>query len=157
MKRYLLAAGALVLAAVLAAGGAYAQSVPLPKAQGGNKALMEDWVRKKRALRDQVYQDLSRKGLLPRDGTVSFEALVKPDPKHPGKVTVKLGSLTIHERAKGQSPQNGQNSMKMDGPIFSPRNPSGKTEMVEASIPIGGATYNETITIVGGKPQEAKP
>jgi hypothetical protein len=154
MKRVLLAAGALALAALLAAGSATAQSVPLPKAQGGNKALMEDWVRKKRALRDQVYQDLSRKGLLPRDGTVSFEALVKPDPKNPDKVTVKLGSLAILERPKGQS---AQNAAKMDGPIFGPRNPSGRTEMIEASIPVGGVTYNETITIVGGKPQEQKP
>lgn len=168
MRRILLAAGVLTLAAVLSqAGAATAQTsgptgvVPGPKAQGGNKALMEDWVRKKQALRDQVYEDLRRKGLLPRDGAVTFEALVKPDPKNPGKVTVKIESMTITERPKAQSqPQNkgGAFPQSKNDPIFGPRTPNGHTQNMEASLPIGGGTVRETITIIGGKPQEqAKP
>ncbi|MFP5223690.1 MAG: hypothetical protein ACLGSA_15470 [Acidobacteriota bacterium] len=165
MKRIFLAAGVLILAAVLfAAGAATAQTsgtskVPMPpaKAQGGNKALMEDWVRKKQALRNQVYEDLRRKGLLPRDGVVSFDALVKPDPQNPGKVTVKIESLTITERPKGQG-QGGAFPQAKNDPIFGARTPNGQTQAVEASIPMGGGTMRETITIVGGKPQEqARP
>lgn len=167
MRRFLQAAGALALAAVLTqAGVATAQTsgtakVPLPpaKVQGGNKALMEDWVRKKQALRDQVYEDLRRKGLIPKDGVVSFDALVKPDPKNPGKVTVKIKSMTITERPKGQGQtQGGAFPQTKNDPIFGARTPSGQTQAVEATIPIGGGTMRETITIVGGKPQEqARP
>jgi len=164
MRRILLAAGALALAAVLTqAGVATAQTsgskgvVPVPKAQGGNKALMEDWVRKKQALRDQVYEDLRRKGLIPKDGTVTFDARVKPDPKNPGKVTVKIESMTITERPKGQG-QGGAFPQTKNDPIFGARTPNGQTQAVEAAIPIGGGTMRETITIVGGKPQEqARP
>jgi len=167
MRRILLAAGALALVAVLTqAGAATAQTsgtarVPLPpaKAQGGNKALMEDWVRKKQALRDQVYEDLRRKGLIPKDGTVTFDARVKPDPKNPGKVTVKIESMTITERPKGQGQtQGGAFPQTKNDPIFGARTPNGQTQAVEAIIPIGGGTMRETITIVGGKPQEqARP
>lgn len=164
MRRILLAAGALALAAVLTqAGAATAQTsgskgaVPVPKVQGGNKALMEDWVRKKQALRDQVYEDLRRKGLIPRDGFVTFDARVKPDPKNPGKVTVKIESMTITERPKGQT-QGGAFPQTKNDPIFGARTPNGQTQAVEATIPIGGAAMRETITIVGGKPQEqARP
>lgn len=165
MRRILLAAGALALAAVLTqAGAATAQTsgttrVPMPpaKAQGGNKALMEDWVRKKQALRDQVYEDLRRKGLIPKDGFVTFDALVKPDPKNPGKVTVKIESMTITERPRQQS-QGGAFPQTKNDPIFGARTPNGQTQAVEAAIPIGGGTMRETITIVGGKPQEqARP
>lgn len=168
MRRILLAAGALALAAVLTqAGVATAQTsgsksvVPVPKSQGGNKALMEDWVRKKQALRDQVYEDLRRKGLIPKDGFVTFDALVKPDPKNPGKVTVKIESMTITERPKGQGQAQGQGGafpQTKNDPIFGARTPNGQTQAVEAAIPIGGGTMRETITIVGGKPQEqARP
>lgn len=166
MRRILLAAGALALAAVLTqAEVATAQTsgskgvVPVPKAQGGNKALMEDWVRKKQALRDQVYEDLRRKGLIPKDGTVTFDARVKPDPKNPGKVTVKIESMTITERPKGQGQtQGGAFPQTKNDPIFGARTPNGQTQAVEAAIPIGGGTMRETITIVGGKPQEqARP
>jgi hypothetical protein len=173
MRRFLLAAGALALAAVLTqAGAATAQTsgtakVPLPpaKVQGGNKALMEDWVRKKQALRDQVYEDLRRKGLIPRDGSVTFDARVKPDPRNPGKVTVKIESMTIIERPKGQGQAPGQAQgqggafpQTQNDPIFGARTPTGQTQAVEATIPIGGGTMRETITIVGGKPQEqARP
>lgn len=147
MKRVLAAAGALALAAFLSAGAAHAQQVPAPKAAGGNKALMEDWVRKKRALRDQVVEDLRRKGMLPKDGTVSFEALVKPDPKNPGKVQViKIQSLTIQEKTR---PRNQAGA----DPIFGPRSPNGATETIEAAIPIGGGPMRETITIIEGKPR----
>jgi len=145
--RSILAAGALALAAFLFQAGIADAQVPFPTAKGGNKALMEDWARKKRALRDQVADDLRRKGLLPKDGVVSFEALVKPDPRNPGKVQVRIESLTIHE---AKAPAN-----TATDPIFAPRKP-GPVE--EASIPIGGGTVRENITIVGGKPQEpAKP
>lgn len=168
MRRILQAAGALALAAVLTqAGGATAQTsgskgvVPVPKVQGGNKALMEDWVRKKQALRDQVYEDLRRKGLIPRDGSVTFDARVKPDPKNPGKVTVKIESMTITERPKASGQvqnQGGAFPQAKNDPIFGARTPNGQTQAVEAAIPIGGGTMRETITIVGGKPQEqARP
>jgi len=147
MRRFLTAAGALALAAILTAGEVRAQQVPLPKAKGGNKALMEDWVRKKRALRDQVVEDLRAKGLLPRDGVVSFEALVKPDPRNPGKVQVmRIQSLSISERPK---PANNNTD-----PIFAPRSPQGKGGTVEAEIPIGGGAVRESITIIGGKPRD---
>ena len=148
MKRILAAAGAMALAAFLTVGASGAQQVPAPKATGGNKALMEDWVRKKRALRDQVVEDLKRKGMLPKDGTVSFEALVRPDPKNPGKVqVVKIQSLTIQEKPKAKPLGGGD-------PIFGPRTPQGATETIEATIPIGGGPMRETITIIEGKPRE---
>ncbi|GFK93693.1 hypothetical protein NNJEOMEG_01527 [Fundidesulfovibrio magnetotacticus] len=146
--RIILAAGALALAAFLfQPGKAQAQDkIPFPEGKGSQKALMDDWVRKKRALRDQVAQDLRRKGLLPKDGVVSFEAVVKPDPKNPGKVLVHIESLTIHE---ARSPVNTATDA-----IFAPR----KGGAEAASIPVGGGTVRENITIVGGKPQEpAKP
>uniref|UniRef100_A0A7C4ABB4 Uncharacterized protein n=1 Tax=Fundidesulfovibrio putealis TaxID=270496 RepID=A0A7C4ABB4_9BACT len=153
MNALRMAAGALALAAFLTtAAGAQAQATkqaPKPAPQGGNKVLMEDWARKKQLLRDQVYEDLRRKGLLPQDGVVSFDALVKPDPRNPGKVQVRIESLTIHEKSKAQAPQGAKND-----PIFGPRQPAGYPEAVEASLPIGGGTMRETITIVGGKPQE---
>jgi len=147
MKRVFAAAGALALAAILTAGEVRAQQVPVPKAKGGNKALMEDWVRKKRALRDQVLEDLRSKGLLPRDGVVSFEALVKPDPHNPGKVRVmRIQSLSISERPKAVNTNT--------DPIFAPRSPQGQGGVVEATIPIGGGAVRETITIIGGKPRD---
>ncbi len=145
MNRILLAAGALALAAFLTAETARAQST-IPAAKGGNKALMDDWVRKKQALRDQVVQDLRAKGLLPRDGSVTFKALVKPDPHNPGKVQViRIQSLSIKEKS-GAKPGSAD-------PIFGPRTPTGGHETYEASLPIGGGSISESITIVGGKPQ----
>lgn len=147
MNRILAAAGALALAATLTAVDLRAQQLPAPKAKGGNKALMDDWVRKKRALRDQVVDDLRAKGLLPMDGTVSFEALVKPDPRNPGKVQVMhIKSLSIREKPKAANTNT--------DPIFAPRSPQGNGVAVEATIPIGGGSVRETIHIVGGKPRD---
>jgi len=152
-----MAAGALALAAFLSLAGLAAaqmppaQMPPAKKTTGGNKALMEDWVRKKQALRDQVYEDLRRKGLIPENGVVSFEAWVKPDPNNPGKVQVRLESQSIVVRPRNQAPKSPQS----EDPIFGPRVPNnGLTESVEGSIPIGGGAVRETITIIGGKPQE---
>jgi len=88
MTRMYAAAGALALAVILIAGECLAQPPSPPKPTGGNKALMADWVKKKRALRDQALKHVRHGRPLPRNGTVSFEAAVKPDPKKPGKVKV---------------------------------------------------------------------
>lgn len=147
MNRVLAAAGALALAAFLSAGEARAQTLPAGNAKGGNKALMEDWVRKKQALRDQVVGDLRKKGLLPRDGSVSFQALVKPDPNNPGRIQViRIQSLSIQEKAKPA--RNGAAD-----PIFGPRTPNAGHQTYEGSIPVGGGSMSESITIIGGKPQ----
>ena len=148
------AAGALALAAFFFCAPGYAQA-PAPsktggkQAQfGGNKVLMEDWVRQKQQLRDQVYQDLRRQGAVPKNGTVTFEATVVPDPKHPGKVLVRVESLTISEH-----PAQAQPTKASVDPIFGPRSPGGTTEYVNGSLPVGPQKTRDSITFVGGQPQ----
>lgn len=141
------AAGALALAAFLAAGPAPAQTVlapvpvPVGQAQGGNKALMVDWVRKKTQVRDQVLADLKRQGALPRDGQVSFEATVSPDPKNPGRSVVRIISLTITERSAASRPDPGA------------RHPGPQARSGAQAAPDAPLVVRDTITIVSGRPQ----
>lgn len=156
MKRTLLAAGALALAAFLPASGkVLAQAVtqqgsiplPPPQAQGGNKALMADWVRKKQELRSQVVEDLRRKGLLPQNGSVTYEARVSQDPKNPGKILVRLESLSIAEKPGGKQQE------PMAGPVFAPRGSSVQRQDVDVPVPHPGSVVRDTIPITGGKPR----
>ncbi len=152
--RGFVAAGALALAAFFFCAPGYAQSPASAKHGGktvqfgGNKVLMEDWVRQKQQLRDQVNQDLRRQGAVPKNGTVTFEATVVPDPKHPGKVLVRVESLTIREH-----PAQAQTAKGSVDPIFGPRSPGGNTEYVNGSLPVGPQKTRDSITFVGGQPQ----
>jgi hypothetical protein len=112
---------------------------------GGNKALMEDWVRKKQQARDHVYRELKRQKLLPKNASVSYEATVKQDPKHPDKVQVRVESLSIRENHEQNPAQAAPND-----PIFGPRSPTGGAEGINDSPP-AGQPVRGSITIIGGR------
>jgi len=54
---------------------------------GGNEALMKEWAAKKRQVREEVFSSLQKQGALPRDGSVTYTAVVKADPDFPDKTT----------------------------------------------------------------------
>lgn len=109
------AAGALALAALLAASGEFASpalaqrtsgDLPVPTGapvapRGGNRALMQDWARQKRLVRDQAHQALKRLNALPRTGQVTVEATLLPDPGHPGHTLVRIDSLQVRDMTPG--------------------------------------------------------
>ncbi|GAB6038362.1 hypothetical protein JCM15519_29210 [Fundidesulfovibrio butyratiphilus] len=152
------AAGALTLAALLATAGAFvtparAQQtsgpLPVPTAapaahRGGNRALMEDWARQKRLVRDQAHLALKRLNALPRTGQVLVEATLLPDPKHPGQTVVRIDSLQVRDTS----------TPGVDAPareVLPPTGPdSGKDTSGE------GRRVNETFSIVDGQ-LRAKP
>lgn len=119
---------------------------------GGNRALMEDWVRRKQHTRDQVYQELRRQGVVPKNGTVTFEATVLPDPKKPGKTRVRIDALAIREHPDTQASP-GKNSVD---PIFGPRSPGGAAESVNGVLPVGPQKTHDSITFIDGRPQPAQ-
>lgn len=130
-------AAAMLLTAVLMASPAQAQ---------GNKALMEDWVRNRQQARDEVLKELKRQGALPRNGTVTFEATVKPDPRRPDAPKVRIDSVVVRETPAGQKPQ-------ASDPVFGPRDPAtGRMAAPSQSKP---DTMRETITITNGVPENA--
>jgi hypothetical protein len=137
------AAGIVILAALLPPAPAPAQD---PDQPGGNKALMQDWVRKKQQARDQVYRELKRQNLLPKDGSVSFEATVKPDPKARDKYQVRIESMSISETPQGQTKRNDQAD-----PVFGPRSPEGSGPQAK-STPPADRRVRDRITIMDGRP-----
>lgn len=126
-------------AALLAAG---LLAVPPAQAQG-NKALMEEWTRQKRQAREEVYQELKRQGAVPRNGTITFEATVKPDPRKPGQSMVRIDSVVVNEGASDRK-------APPTDPVFGPRDPGGPRHD-SGSIDVG--RVRESIRVVDGVPQ----
>jgi hypothetical protein len=149
MAKLILAA--VALAAVLSLPEESVAQTTLRTTTGGNKALMEDWVRKKQELRERVCEELRRKNLLPRDSVVTFEAKVSSDPRAPDKFKVRIESLTITEHS-GKLPSKDTNPT--GGPVFGPRIPGGAQSIKETSFPEGGGTVRGAVVVIGGKPQE---
>ena len=125
---------AVVFAAHLSAAPVLAQ---------GNKALMEEWARKKQQTKDEVYKELKRQGAVPRNGTITFEATVKPDPKKPDMSKVRIDSVVVKETPVGQKPQ-------ASDPVFGPREPGAGPARESGTIQTG--TMRETITVTNGVP-----
>lgn len=73
---------------LLCAGAASAQN-------GGNRVLMDEWVKKKSAVQSKVVEELRSQGKLPKDGEVMFEARVKPDPADPSRLRMKIDKLFV--------------------------------------------------------------
>ena len=73
-----------------------------PKQKGGNRTLMEQWVEKKQALKQKVYEKIQEHHELPRDGVIEFEALVKRDPEDKEKIYIQLDELHILNGSSGE-------------------------------------------------------
>jgi hypothetical protein len=110
----------------------------------GNKALMEDWARKKQQTKDEVYKELKRQGAVPHNGTITFEATVKPDPRKPDAAKVRIDSVVVKDTPAGQRPQTSD-------PVFGPRDP-GTGPVRESGTIQTGTTMRETITVTNGVP-----
>jgi hypothetical protein len=115
----------------------------LPAQAQGNKALMEDWARKKQQTKDEVYKELKRQGAVPHNGTITFEATVKPDPRKPDSSKVRIDSVVVKETPVGQKPQ-------ASDPVFGPRDPGAGPVRESGTIKTG--TMRETITVTNGVP-----
>ena len=139
MTRFAFTGAPVILAALLATSPAQAQ---------GNKVLMDEWVRNKQQARDEVLKELKRQGALPRNGTVTFEATVKPDPKRQGAPKVRIDSVVVREAPSGQKAQAAD-------PVFGPRDPATGHPVAPAAAKPD--TVHETVTIKDGVPQGAKP
>ena len=126
--------GLILLAALLLAAPVLAQ---------GNKVLMEEWARTKQQAKDEVYKELKRQGAVPKNGTITFEATVKPDPKSPGQSKVHIDSVVVNESAPGKKPA-------ASDPIFGPRDSGGPSREC-GTIETG--RMRETIRVVDGVPQ----
>lgn len=147
------AAGALALAALLAATAAFVSpaqaqqtsgQLPVPTTgkaapKGGNKALMEDWARQKRMVRDQAHLALKRLNALPRTGQVIVEATLLPDPKRPGQTVVRIDSLQVLDTSTHGADAAPREVLPPPGPTSNPE-PSGE-----------GRRVNETYSIVDGQ------
>jgi hypothetical protein len=150
MARYILAAVAVALAAFLSLPGESPAQPPLHAATGGNKALMEDWTRKKQELRNRVCEDLRRKNLLPENGVVTFEAKVAPDPRTPGKIKTSIQSLTITDTSKNPHSKDARPS---GAAASGARIPGGAQSLEETSFPEEGGTVRGSVVIIGGRLQ----
>jgi len=129
--------------AVLAGIVIGAHLLAAPALAQGNKALMEEWARKKQQTKDEVYKELKRQGAVPRNGTITFEATVKPDPKKPDMSKVRIDSVVVKETSAGQKPQ-------ASDPVFGPRDPGTGPTRESGTIQTG--TMRETITVTNGVP-----
>ncbi len=161
--------GGCVCAAVMAVGLALA--VPVLAAgeagapKGGNAALMERWAEQRRLIRDEILATLRRQGRLPEDGTVSFEALVAPDPKNRERLKVRLETIEIRpapmnpaakteQTARGAPPVPGTPAQDMGTEMdraFAPVDLSRQLELRNLDVPVDG-TIRENVTIRKGKP-----
>lgn len=126
-------------------------------ARSGNAALMERWVEQRRLIRDEVLATLRRQGRLPEDGTVSFEAVVAPDPGNRERLRVRLQSIEIvpapgrsvrQDAARASTAGGGE----MDR-AFVPVDLSRQLELRNLDVPVDG-TIRENLTIHKGKPVE---
>jgi len=109
----------------------------------GNKALMDEWARNKQQAKDEVYRELKRQGAVPKNGTITFEATVKPDPRKPDSSKVHIDSVVVKETAPGQKTQ-------APDPVFGPRDPA--TGQMVAPSATQPNKVRETITITNGVP-----
>lgn len=153
-----MAVGLALAAPVLAAGEAGA-----PK--GGNAALMERWAEQRRLIRDEILAALRRQGRLPENGTVSFEALVAPDPENRERLKVRLETIEISpapETPAAKAEQTARGAPPVPGPpargtgtemdrAFAPVDLSRQLELRNLDVPVDG-TIRENVTIRKGRP-----
>lgn len=126
--------------------------VPLAASAGGNEALMREWAAKKRQARERVFQGLQDQGLLPRDGTVSFEAVVKPDPDFPDKTRIVIQSIRISPNPAQSAPQRveGAAAAAAIAAAFKPVDMSHPTIFQSLDVPVG-ATLSDKLTVENGR------
>lgn len=153
-----MAVGLALAVPALAAGEAGA-----PK--GGNAVLMERWAEQRRLIRDEILATLRRQGRLPENGTVSFEALVAPDPKNRERLKVRLETIEISPAPVNPAPEAGQTARGVPpapgGPAraggtemdraFAPVDLSRQLELRNLDVPVDG-TIRENVTIRKGRP-----
>lgn len=127
---------------------------PLAATAGGNEALMREWAAKKRQAKERIFQGLQEQGLVPRNGTVSFEAVVKPDPDFPDKTRIVIESIRI-------SPSPGTaagDPLRVEGgaaaeamaAAFKPVDMSQPTIFQSLDVPVGAALTDE-LTVENGR------
>jgi hypothetical protein len=126
--------------------------VPLAASAGGDEALMREWAAKKRQARERVFQGLQDQGLLPRDGTVSFEAVVKPDPDFPDKTRIVIQSIRISPTPSQGDPKRveGAAAAEAMAAAFKPVDMSHPTIFQSLDVPVG-ATLTDELTVEDGR------
>jgi len=143
----------LILAAALApapAGLLTARSaLAAEPAKGGNKALMEAWAARKREVRQKVLDMLAESGKLPQNGSVSFEAALRPDPANANALEIVIESVTVSPApaTQGAGEASGTESI---GAAMTPVDISGIVESRPLPAPVSGKVEDK-IVITGGK------
>ena len=119
---------------------------------GGNEALMREWAAKKRQARERVFRSLQDQGLVPRDGTVSFEAVVRPDPDFPDKTRIVIESIRISPTPAQNAPQRveGPAAARAMAQAFTPVDMSHPTIFQSLDVPVG-ATLTDKLTVENGR------
>ncbi len=169
--------GMILLSAALAtaalATGAAAQTAPAPgtpapqarpeastpAAAGGNKVLMDEWAGRRREVRDKVLSRLREQGRVPRDGTVEFEARVRPDPKDPAKLFVAVDAVRVTPFSPGKAPGKPEHvdgtagTAAIDLALAPIELPSG-VELRNLDVPVAVA-FKESVTIREGNVDES--
>lgn len=144
---------ALLLTAALIPAPAGPLAVPCAlaaeQAKGGNKALMEAWAARKREVRQKVLDMLDASGKLPQNGSVSFEAVLRPDPANANALEIVIESVTVSPAPAKQGAGEAPRTESIDA-AMTPVDITGIVESRPLPAPVSGKV-EDNIVITGGK------
>jgi len=118
-------------------------------AKGGNKALMEAWAARKREVRQKVLDMLAESGKLPQNGSVSFEAVLRPDPANENALEIVIESVAVSPAPANQGAGETPRPDSIDA-AMTPVDISGIVESRPLPAPVSGKVEDK-IFISGGK------
>jgi hypothetical protein len=126
-------------------------------AKGGNAALMEAWKARQQELSKKIAERLFEDGRIPRDGTVTYKARVKPDASAPGGLVLSVDALTVTPASPGAGNRvEGQAASQAMDMALGPRDPGIAVHMQSLDVPVGTEVTGK-MTIKDGKPVEEPP
>lgn len=123
-------------------------------AKGGNAVLMDAWKERQQELSRKIARHLFESGNIPRDGTVTYTARVKPDAAAPGGLELRVDSLTVTPAGPGAG-------VRVEGPAateamdmaLKPRDPGLAVQLGKVDVPVG-TEVSGALTIKDGQPVE---
>ncbi len=72
--------------------------------ESGSDRLMQQWASRKMRIKEEILKDLDRQGIhLPRNGSLQFEALIKPNPESEGEIRYELWQLEVTDQTESGS------------------------------------------------------
>lgn len=125
--------------------------------QGGNAALMDAWKARQQELSKKIAERLFEDGRIPRDGTVTYKARVKPDASAPGGLVLCVDALSVTPAGPGAGKrvEGAAASQAMDMAL-GPRDAGLAVHLQSLDVPVGTEVSGKMV-IKDGKPVEESP